>query len=126
MLNGRVGQVIGPFSANEDLLETNGAIGTFTPETTKPILYKLGIQAPEGTRVQINEATIQIGKTGIYELRCGNLKTKRAIMDQRDLVNALMLLADKGKAGDVYNVSSENIYQMEDIVKMIEVILNKH
>ena len=68
MLNGRVGQVIGPFNANEDLLETNGAIGTFTPETTKPILYKLGIQAPEGTRVQINEAVIQIGKTGIYEL----------------------------------------------------------
>ena len=46
--------------------------------------------------------------------------TKRAIMDQRDLVHALMLLADKGKAGDVYNISSEHIYQMEDIVKMIE------
>lgn len=79
-----------------------------------------------GTR-KVNDVTsdftkraVEAEKTGIYELRCGNLETKRAIMDQRDLVNGLMLLADKGKAGDVYNISSEHIYQMEDIVKMIE------
>jgi len=79
-----------------------------------------------GTR-KVNDVTsdftkraVEAEKTGIYELRCGNLETKRAIMDQRDLVNALMLLADKGHAGDVYNISSEHIYQMEDIVQMIE------
>lgn len=79
-----------------------------------------------GTR-KVNDVTsdftrraVEAEKTGVYEIRCGNLETKRAIMDQRDLVNALMLLADKGKAGDVYNVSSEHVYQMEDIVKRIE------
>lgn len=79
-----------------------------------------------GTR-KVNDVTsdftkraVEAEKTGVYELRCGNLETKRAIMDQRDLVHALMLLAEKGKAGDVYNISSEHIYQMEDIVKMIE------
>lgn len=79
-----------------------------------------------GTR-KVNDVTsdftkraVEAERTCVYELRCGNLETKRAIMDQRDLVNALMLLADKGKVGDVYNVSSEHIYQMEDIVKMIE------
>lgn len=79
-----------------------------------------------GTR-KVNDATsdftkraVEAEKTGVYELCCGNLKTRRAIMDQRDLVRALMLLADKGRAGDVYNISSEYIYQMEDIVKMIE------
>ena len=79
-----------------------------------------------GTR-KVNDVTsdftkraVEAEKTEMYELRCGNLETKRAIMDQRDLVRALMLLAEKGKAGDVYNVSSEHIYQMEDIVKMIE------
>ena len=41
-------------------------------------------------------------------------------MDQRDLVNALMLLAVQGRAGDVYNISSEHIYQMKDIVTLIE------
>ena len=79
-----------------------------------------------GTR-KVNDVTsdftkraVEAEKNGIYELRCGNLETKRAIMDQRDLVHALMLLADKGKAGDVYNISSEHIYQMEELVKMIE------
>lgn len=68
MLNGRIGQVTGPFSANVDLLDDNAPIGAFTPETTRPILYKLGIQAAVGTRVLVNNATIKIGKTGIYEL----------------------------------------------------------
>jgi len=59
-------------------------------------------------------------RTGVYELRVGNLETKRAIMDQRDLIRGLLLLGNKGKAGEVYNLSSEHIYLMKDIVKMIE------
>lgn len=79
-----------------------------------------------GTR-KVNDVTsdftfraVQAERTGVYELRVGNLDTKRAIMDQRDLVKALMLLADKGVAGEAYNISSEYIYQMRDIVSMIE------
>lgn len=63
---------------------------------------------------------VEAERTGVYELHCGNLETKCAIMDQRDLVHALMLLAEKGKAGDANNISSEHVYQMEDIVKTIE------
>ena len=79
-----------------------------------------------GTR-QVNDVTsdftyraVEAERTGIYELRCGNLETKRAIMDQRDLVKGLMYLAEKGKMGEVYNLSSEYCYQMKDIVAMIE------
>lgn len=79
-----------------------------------------------GTR-KVNDVTsdftrraIEAEKSGIWELKVGNLNTKRAIMDQRDLVNGLMLLSEKGKAGEVYNISSEYIYQMSDIVTMIE------
>ena len=79
-----------------------------------------------GTR-KVNDVTsdftrraVEAERTGVWELRVGNLDTRRAIMDQRDLVNGLMLLADKGKAGDVYNISSEHIYQMKDIVTIIE------
>jgi len=79
-----------------------------------------------GTR-KVNDVTSDFTKravlaerSGKYELRVGNLHTRRAIMDQRDLVRALMLLAEKGKAGDVYNISSEHIYLMSDIVKKIE------
>ena len=68
MLNGRIGQVIGPFTANQDLLADDGPIGAFTPQTSRPILYKLGIQTEEGTIIKINNIDIKIGKTGIYEL----------------------------------------------------------
>ena len=68
MLNGRIGQVTGPFSAGVDLLADNAPIGAFTPETTRPVLYKLGIQAQEGTQLLVNDVNVKIGKTGIYEL----------------------------------------------------------
>ena len=79
-----------------------------------------------GTR-KVNDVTSDFTKrailserSGDHTLQVGNLDSKRAIMDQRDLVNALVLLAQKGQAGDVYNISSEHIYQMRDIVTMIE------
>lgn len=79
-----------------------------------------------GTR-KVNDVTSDFTKravlaerNGDHSMRVGNLDTHRAIMDQRDLVRALMMLAEKGKAGEVYNVSSENVYQMRDIVSMIE------
>lgn len=79
-----------------------------------------------GTR-KVNDVTsdftkraVVAEKTGVWKLRVGNLDTQRAIMDQRDLVKALILLAEKGKPGDVYNISSEYVYKMRDIVKMIE------
>lgn len=68
MLNGRIGQVIGPFEQNIDLLSDQGAIGAFTPESTRPILTKIGIQAEKGTTFKINDVNLRIGKTGIYEL----------------------------------------------------------
>lgn len=67
ILNGRVGQVLGPFDTS-DLLEENGAISRITPETSKPILEKLGVQAEKGTMLRINGMDIKIGATGIYEL----------------------------------------------------------
>ena len=67
VLNGRVGQVCGPFGTT-DLLSAEGAISQLTPESTRPVITKLGIQAPQDTVVQINGINIKIGKTGIYEL----------------------------------------------------------
>lgn len=79
-----------------------------------------------GTR-KVNDVTsdftkraIEAEKTGVWELRVGNLDTQRAIMDQRDLVKGLMLLANKGIAGEAYNISSEYVYRMSEIVTMIE------
>ena len=41
MLNGRIGQVVGPFTAGIDLLADNAPIGAFTPETTISWVFKL-------------------------------------------------------------------------------------
>ena len=67
-INGRVGQVLGPFAPGEDLLARGGVIDEFTKETTQPRILKLGIQAPVDSYVSINDVNIKIGKTGIYEL----------------------------------------------------------
>lgn len=63
---------------------------------------------------------IQAVKTKNYEIRVGNLNTKKAIMDQRDLNKALILLSDKGVPGEVYNISSEHVYEMKEILSIIE------
>ena len=54
------------------------------------------------------------------EIKVGNLNTKRAITDVRDLVTALILLSDKGKWGEAYNISGDKVYEIKDIIPIIE------
>ena len=68
ILNGRYGQVTGPFAAGTDLLGPGGAISNATPELSRPILDKIGIIAPPGTRVQINNTIAKISQFGVLEL----------------------------------------------------------
>ena len=81
-----------------------------------------------GTRKR-NDVTSDFTKRAIEQLyvNCenpvlsvGNINTERAIMDVKDLIAALRALAEKGKAGEVYNISSENVYKISDIIHMIE------
>lgn len=55
-----------------------------------------------------------------HTLKVGNIETQRAITDVRDLVSALILLAEKGRAGEVYNISGKTIYQMKEIITLIQ------
>lgn len=84
------------------------------------IFNSTGTRKGNDVTSDFTKRAVEAEKSGVWKLRVGNLTTKRAIMDQRDLVNGLMLLAEKGTWGDVYNISSEHIYQMSDIVDMIE------
>lgn len=81
-----------------------------------------------GTR-KVNDVTsdftrraIEQEKKGVSNpvLRVGNIETKRAIMDFKDLIGALRLLAQKGTYGDVYNISSEKAYPIKEIIETIE------
>ena len=76
-LNGRTGQLKGPFKANTDLM------ALITQEAVKKPRYieHIGIQAKEGTIVKINDKIFHIGKTDLYEL------TKTAI-------NTLILMTE--------------------------------
>jgi nucleoside-diphosphate-sugar epimerase len=49
-------------------------------------------------------------------LRVGNLGSRRAILDVRDLVNGLWLACEKAEAGEVYNISANSIYSVEDLI----------
>jgi GDP-4-dehydro-6-deoxy-D-mannose reductase len=49
----------------------------------------------------------------------GNLTTRRAIIDVRDMVRGLWLAAEHGTYGDVYNVGSSNIYSGQELVEAI-------
>jgi GDP-4-dehydro-6-deoxy-D-mannose reductase len=62
---------------------------------------------------------VEIEKGGRDFLPVGNIETKRAITDVRDLVIALDLLSDKGAAGAVYNISGKTVYQITEIIDII-------
>lgn len=49
----------------------------------------------------------------------GNLEAKRDFTDVRDIVRAYALLAQKGQAGETYNVGSGNAARIGDILKMV-------
>jgi len=64
--------------------------------------------------------TVEIEKGKADKLFVGNITTKRAIMDVRDLVAALELLSEKGTAGEVYNISGDKAYLISDIIEIIK------
>lgn len=76
MFNIYTGQLKGPFTAGDELfvkIQEDAAI---------PVSFvkHLGIQADEGSIININNKNIEIGKTGIYEI--GNTEIKSLIFVQ--------------------------------------------
>jgi len=63
---------------------------------------------------------VELEKSGGHELKVGNLTALRAILDVRDLCEALILLGEKGEAGEAYNISSSHIFKMSHVVECIE------
>ena len=62
--NGYSGQLLGPFNANEELIDLiqQDAIGEIN------YVKYLGIQTEIGAFISINNDIVEIGKTGIYEI----------------------------------------------------------
>lgn len=62
---------------------------------------------------------VQIEKRKSNQFKVGNVKSKRSIMDVTDLINALVLLSDKGEPGEAYNICGDQIYLIEDIINLM-------
>jgi GDP-4-dehydro-6-deoxy-D-mannose reductase len=63
---------------------------------------------------------IEKGKRLESILPVGNITTRRAITDVRDTLNGFCLALDKGKMGEVYNLSGEIVYSMEGIINYLK------
>jgi len=81
--------------------------------TTGP--RKTGDVASDFTRRAVE---LELGRSEF--LKVGNLTTRRAITDVRDLVKALVLLSEKGAPGEVYNISGQHVYAMDEIVDLVK------
>lgn len=83
--------------------------------TTGP--RKVGDAASDFTRRVVE---VESGRES--SLRVGNLTTRRAITDVRDLIKALVLLAERGEPGQVYNISGQHVYSMEEVVGLVKTL----
>jgi GDP-4-dehydro-6-deoxy-D-mannose reductase len=63
-------------------------------------------------------AEIDLG-IGPPSLRVGNLNTRRAIIDGRDMARGLWLAAERCEPGEVYNVGANQIYSVQELIDAI-------
>jgi GDP-4-dehydro-6-deoxy-D-mannose reductase len=63
-------------------------------------------------------ARIELG-TQPPVLKVGNLDVRRDFTDVRDIVRAYVLAAEKGKAGEVYNIGSGTAPRLRDLVALL-------
>jgi len=52
-------------------------------------------------------------------IRVGNLETRRTIVDVRDLNRGLVLLLERGKSGEVYNLGGPTAYAMNEVLSRV-------
>jgi len=63
-------------------------------------------------------ARIEKGE-GKSEIRVGDISVQRDFTDVRDVVKAYVLLLEKGKSGEIYNICSGKSYSLESILHML-------
>lgn len=59
------------------------------------------------------------------KLMVGNLTTRRALIDVRDMVRALWMSVEFCHAGEAYNVGGDQIYSVQEIIETIRALVNK-
>jgi nucleoside-diphosphate-sugar epimerase len=62
-------------------------------------------------------------RQSVNDITVGNLETERAILDVRDLVQALYMLSEKGVEGDAYNICGSTTYRISGLLEIIESVI---
>lgn len=70
----------------------------------------------------INQALSTKDSSAVLELSLGNIASKRDFIDVRDVANGIALLIDRGRSGEVYNVSSNTCVAISEILDHIRQI----
>lgn len=78
--NGYTGQLKGPFSANEDLIER--IRDEIIPTINDIYLFKIGIYSKKGHYININNQSFEIGRTNILEVRDTNITSLHFEQDE--------------------------------------------
>lgn len=76
-------------------------------------------QAPEFVVSALARRIVLAELAGGGEVRVGNLTPRRDLTDVRDVVRAYRLLAERGEAGEAYNVCSGRTVEIAEIVDQL-------
>ncbi len=63
---------------------------------------------------------------GKYEIRVGDISVERDYTDVRDVVKAYVLLLEKGKRGEIYNICSGKTYSLQRILHLLLSFSSQH
>lgn len=85
------------------------------------LFIHVGPDHPPVTAIQNFAKQLAMIKLGIKEpiMNVGNLETSRDFIDVRDGVNALILLAEKGISGEVYNICNGIDYTIRETLEYL-------
>lgn len=78
--------------------------------------YIIGPGRGSGACYDFARGIVEVESGQRESIGAGNLEAVRDVVDVRDAVRAMWLLADKGKAGDVYNICSGKGTSMKEIL----------
>jgi GDP-4-dehydro-6-deoxy-D-mannose reductase len=89
------------------------------------IFNTTGVRKINDVVSEFTRRAVLLEKGMINTFTTGNLSTKRAIADVRDLISALVLLTTKGKAGEAYNISGNKVYEIGSLLPIIEKVIGQ-
>ena len=75
------------------------------PRQTKPLFLP-----------SVASQIVELEKTGGGEIRVGNIEMDRDFTDVRDVVDAYILMAEKGRSGEAYNICRGETRRLKELV----------